>query len=47
MQDDFGTSTLFNCQYSPDEWGKHTVTRKSATENWMLSADVSQQDLLF
>ncbi len=22
MRDDFGTSTLFSCQYSPDEWGK-------------------------
>lgn len=21
-RDDFGTSTLFSCQYSPDEWGK-------------------------
>lgn len=22
MRDDFGTSTLFSCQYSPDEWGR-------------------------
>ena len=21
-RDDLGTSTLFSCQYSPDEWGK-------------------------
>lgn len=23
MRDDLGTSTLFSCQYSPDEWGKY------------------------
>lgn len=22
IRDDLGTSTLFSCQYSPDEWGK-------------------------
>ena len=22
LRDDLGTSTLFSCQYSPDEWGK-------------------------
>lgn len=23
MRTDYGTSTMFSCQYSPDEWGKH------------------------
>ena len=28
MRTDYGTSTMFSCQYSPDEWGKH-IDRKS------------------
>ncbi|MDD7201677.1 MAG: hypothetical protein SPF89_01050 [Sphaerochaetaceae bacterium] len=23
MRADYGTSTMFSCQYAPDEWGRH------------------------
>ena len=28
LRDDLGTSTLFSCQYSPDEWGKQLSDEK-------------------
>ncbi|WP_244094905.1 hypothetical protein [[Clostridium] scindens] len=28
LRDDLGTSTLFNCQYSPDEWGNQLSDEK-------------------
>lgn len=28
LRDDLGTSTLFNYQYSPDEWGNHLSDEK-------------------
>ena len=28
LRDDLGTSTLFSCQYSPDEWGNQLSDEK-------------------
>ncbi len=34
LWDDLGTSTLFSCQYSPDEWGNQLIDGKPATHHF-------------
>ena len=46
-RDDFGTSTLFSCQYFHDEWEKQLSYEEGCYGNLTVSADILRQAIRF